>query len=82
MAQKKRPTKKRKTKKQQLQEEKLMLVGLGSLFILFALFGLFQLGFLGNLIANTFRIIGGNSFSVLTVVLAIYGVLLIVKIQP
>ena len=79
MAQKKRPTKKRKTKKQQLQEEKLMLVGLGSLFILFALFGLFQLGFLGNLIANTFRIIGGNSFSVLTVVLAIYGVLLIVK---
>ena len=79
MAQKKRPTKKRKTKKQQLQEEKLMLVGLGSLFILFALFGLFQLGFLGNLIANTFRIVGGNTFPVLTVALAIYGLLLIVK---
>lgn len=79
MAQKKRPTKKRKTKKQQLQEEKLMFVGLGSLFILFALFGLFQLGFLGNLVANTFRIVGGNTFPVLTIALAIYGLLLIVK---
>ncbi len=38
MAQKKR-AKKRKTKKQQKQQEKLMLVGVGLLFVLFSIFG-------------------------------------------
>lgn len=79
MAKKKTPAKKRKTKKQQLQEEKLTLVGLGILFILFALAGLFKLGFLGNLIANGFRVIGGNTYPLLTLALAIYGGFLVVK---
>ncbi|MHC5269633.1 DNA translocase FtsK [Enterococcus sp. LJL98] len=79
MAKKKRPAKKRKTKKQQLQEEKLTLVGLGILFILFALAGLFKLGFLGNLIANGFRVLGGNSYPLLTMALAFYGGFLVVK---
>lgn len=79
MAKKKRPAKKRKTKKQKLQEEKLTLISLGFLFILFALFGLFQLGFLGNLIANGFRVIGGNTYPVLTIALALYGAVLVIR---
>lgn len=79
MAQKKRPAKKRKTKKQKRQEEKLTLISLGFLFILFALFGLFQLGFLGNLIANGFRVIGGNTYPILTIALAFYGGILIIR---
>ena len=79
MAKKKRPAKKRKTKKQQLQEEKLTLIGLGLAFILFAFVGLFKLGFLGNLIANGFRVIGGNTYPLLTMALAIYGAFLVIK---
>ena len=72
MAQKKR-AKKRKTKKKQKQQEKLILVGIGLLFILFSIFGFFHLGFLGTLIANGFRIIGGNTYQVLCLALAVYG---------
>ncbi len=79
MAKKKRPAKKRKTKKQQLQEEKLTLIGLGLAFILFAFVGLFKLGFLGNLIANGFRVIGGNTYPLLTMALPIYGAFLVIK---
>ena len=79
MAQKKRQTKKRKTKKQKKKKEKLTLISLGFLFILFALFGLFQLGFLGNLIANGFRVIGGNTYPILTIALAFYGAVLIIR---
>ncbi|MDB1687798.1 FtsK/SpoIIIE family DNA translocase [Enterococcus casseliflavus] len=78
MAQKKR-AKKRKTKKQQKQQEKLMLVGVGLLFVLFSIFGFFHLGFLGTLIANGFRIVGGNTYKFLSVALAAYGVWLAIK---
>ncbi|WP_430617700.1 cell division protein FtsK [Enterococcus sp. AZ188] len=78
MAQKKR-AKKRKTKKQQKQQEKLMLVGVGLLFVLFSIFGFFHLGFLGTLIANGFRIVGGNTYQFLSVALAAYGVWLAIK---
>jgi S-DNA-T family DNA segregation ATPase FtsK/SpoIIIE len=78
MAQKKR-AKKRKTKKQQKQQEKLILVGIGLLFILFSIFGFFHLGFLGTLIANGFRIIGGNTYQVLCLALAAYGGWLAIK---
>ena len=78
MAQKKR-AKKRKTKKQQKQQEKLILVGIGLLFILFSIFGFFHLGFLGTLIANGFRIIGGNTYQVLCLALAVYGGWLAIK---
>ncbi|OTN75389.1 cell division protein FtsK [Enterococcus sp. 8G7_MSG3316] len=78
MAQKKR-AKKRKTKKQQKQQEKLLLVGIGLVFILFSIFGFFHLGFLGTLIANGFRIVGGNTYRVLCIALAAYGVWLAIK---
>jgi len=78
MAQKK-SAKKRKTKKQQKQQEKLMLVGVGLLFVLFSIFGFFHLGFLGTLIANGFRIVGGNTYQFLSVALAAYGVWLAIK---
>lgn len=79
MAQKKKRTKKRKTKKQMRQQEKLTLISFGFLFILFAIFALFQLGFLGTLIANGFRIIGGNTYPVLCVLLAVYGLWVMIK---
>ncbi len=43
MAQKTR--KETQNKKQQKQQEKLMLVGVGLLFVLFSIFGFFHLGF-------------------------------------
>ncbi|MGX7197506.1 DNA translocase FtsK [Enterococcus olivae] len=79
MAQKKSRTKKRKTKKQLQQQEKLTLIGIGLLFAFFAILGLFQLGFLGNLIANGFRVVGGNTFYLLCIGLAIYGIWLVIK---
>lgn len=79
MAQKKKRSKKRKTKKQMRQQEKLMLIAFGFLFILFSVFALFQLGFLGTLIANGFRIIGGNTYPFLCVLLAGYGLWVMVK---
>ncbi len=79
MAQKRKRTKKRKTKKQMRQQEKLTLIACGFLFILFAVFALFQLGFLGTLIANGFRIIGGNTYPVLCILLAGYGLWVMIK---
>lgn len=79
MAQKKKRTKKRKTKKQMRQQEKLTLIAFGFLFILFSVFALFQLGFLGTLIANGFRIIGGNTYPFLCVLLAGYGLWVMIK---
>ncbi|KFN90069.1 cell division FtsK/SpoIIIE protein [Tetragenococcus muriaticus PMC-11-5] len=61
------------------QQEKLTLISFGFLFILFAIFALFQLGFLGTLIANGFRIIGGNTYPVLCVLLAVYGLWVMIK---
>lgn len=80
MAQKKRA--KRKTKKQQQQQERMMTIGIGLLFLLFAVFGFFHLGFLGTLIANALRVIGGNTYRFLCLCLAYYGGWLIVKSKP
>ena len=79
MAKRKRPTKKRKTKKQQQQQEQLLTILLGFVFILFAIFGLLKLGFLGTLIANGFRIIGGNTYPILCGMLVGYGGWLMIK---
>lgn len=79
MAQKKRRSKKRKTKKQKRQQEKLTLIALGFLFILFALLGFFKTGFLGILIANGFRVIGGNTYWLLCLGLLAYGTWIMVK---
>ena len=79
MAKRKRPTKKRKTKKQQQQQEQLLTILLGFVFILFAIFGLLKLGFLGTLIANGFRIIGGNTYPILCGLLVGYGGWLMIK---
>ncbi|EOH87943.1 DNA translocase FtsK [Enterococcus pallens] len=80
MAQKKRTKKKRKTtkKQKQLQEQRLVII-IGLIFILFAVFSLFSLGFLGNLIANVLRMIGGNTYQFLAFLLGVYGLLLVVK---
>ncbi|WHA08888.1 DNA translocase FtsK [Enterococcus montenegrensis] len=80
MAQPKRQKKKKRvTKKQQQQQEKMMLAAIGAAFIIFAGLGLFKLGFLGTLIANCLRIIGGNTYPILAVALALYGLWLMVK---
>ncbi|BCA84866.1 DNA translocase FtsK [Enterococcus saigonensis] len=80
MAQRKsQKKKKRVTKKQQQQQEKMMLAAIGVTFIIFAGVGLFRLGFLGTLIANCLRIIGGNTYPILAVALALYGLWLMVK---
>ncbi|MHC5249865.1 DNA translocase FtsK [Enterococcus sp. LJL90] len=71
--------KKRKTKKQQKQQEQLMLILIGIGFIFLAGFSLFQLGFLGRLVANGLRLIGGNAYPILSVLLVIYGGFLILQ---
>ncbi len=77
MAQKK--SQRKKTKKELEQQEKLTVVLVGLLFVLFAGFGLFKLGFLGTLIANCLRVIGGNTYPLLCVGLGAYGIWLMVK---
>ncbi|MBM7712519.1 DNA translocase FtsK [Enterococcus xiangfangensis] len=79
MAQKKRTKKKRKTKKQKQLQEQRLIIGIGLLFILFTIFSLFKLGFLGNLIANVLRLIGGNTYQFLALLLGMYGGLLVAK---
>ncbi|MGM0239017.1 DNA translocase FtsK [Enterococcus sp. AZ103] len=78
MAQKKRKKRKTTKKQKQLQEQRLIIV-IGLIFILLAVFALFHLGFLGNLMANVLRIIGGNTYPVLATALIIYGLLLVFK---
>lgn len=77
MAQKKRSRK--KTKKEIQQQEKLTILLVGLLFVLLAVFGLFQLGFLGTLLANCLRLIGGNTYPLLSLGLGAYGVWLMVR---
>lgn len=77
MAKKKQGKAKAPTKKQKLQQEKTtyFLIGLG--FIIFGIIGGLKLGFLGVLMANVFRFLVGNTFRVMSVLLIIYGVLLL-----
>ncbi|MDT2755821.1 DNA translocase FtsK [Enterococcus asini] len=77
MAQKKR--RRKKTKKEIQQQEKLTILFVGVLFVLLAVFGLFRLGFLGILLANCLRLIGGNTYPVLGLGLGAYGIWLMVK---
>ena len=79
MAQKKKRTTRRVTKKQREQQEKLKMMGLGLVFVLCAGLGLFGAGFVGRLIGNVFRVIGGNTYPVLCVVFIFYGIWLIIK---
>ena len=80
MAKKKRPAKKKKkTKKQQQQQEQLLAISIGFALILFAVFGFLKLGFLGVLVANGFRIIAGNTYQLLCILLAILGFWVVVK---
>ncbi|MDA9461093.1 Cell division protein FtsK [Enterococcus mundtii 3F] len=80
MAKKKRPAKKkRKTKKQKQQQEQMIAIGVGFAFILFAVFGFLKLGFLGILVANGFRIVAGNTYQILCVLLAVLGFWIMVK---
>lgn len=69
----------RKTKKEQQQQEKLMILLMGVVFILFAAIAFFKLGFLGNLLANCLRLIGGNTYPLLCAALVAYGGWLMVR---
>lgn len=76
MAQKRR---RRKTKKEQQQQEKLVILLIGAAFILFAAVAVFRLGFLGTLLANCMRMVGGNTYPILAMALAVYGGWLMIK---
>lgn len=65
------------TKKQKLQQEKTTYFLIGIAFIVFGIIGGLKLGFLGILMANVFRFLVGNTFRVMSVLLVIYGVLLL-----
>ncbi|MGM0158096.1 cell division protein FtsK [Enterococcus sp. AZ191] len=78
MAKKKRPAKK-KTKKQKQQQEQLLAICVGFALILFAVFGFLKLGFLGILVANGFRVIAGNTYQILCLLLAIIGFWVVIK---
>ena len=80
MAKKKRPAKKKKkTKKQKQQQEQLLAICVGFALILFAVFGFLKLGFLGILVANGFRVIAGNTYQILCLLLAIIGFWVVIK---
>ncbi len=81
MAANKRATKKRKTKKQQQQQEKMIWIGIGAFLSLFGLFGILKLGFLGTLVANIFRLVGGNTYLFLCVGMIGIGLWLMIKNQ-
>ncbi|STP28357.1 cell division protein FtsK [Enterococcus durans] len=80
MAKKKRPAKKKKkTKKQKQQQEQLLAICVGFALILFAVFSFLKLGFLGILVANGFRVIAGNTYQILCLLLAIIGFWVVIK---
>ena len=78
MAQKRKNTKKKKTKKQKQQQEHLNFIIIGLFFVFFGLFGLLKLGFLGTLVANSLRIIVGNTYPIAAILLMIYGLLIVI----
>lgn len=77
--QKKKSKAKRKTKKQQQQQERLNYRIVGFVLILFGLFGILKLGFLGTMAANGFRMIVGNTYPALAVLIMLYGSYLLVQ---
>ena len=48
------------------------------IFILFGVFGLFRLGFLGTLLANCLRLVVGNTFPFVAILLILYGLLVMI----
>lgn len=79
MAQRKKTKKKKKTKKQQRQQEQIIIVLFGLGFIFLAAIGLFKLGFLGTLVANGLRLIGGNAYFILAGAIILYGAALVIR---
>ena len=69
---------KEKDQKQQQQQERLNYMFLGLIFILFGVFGLFRLGFLGTLLANCLRLVVGNTFPFVAILLILYGLLVMI----
>ncbi|MDR2833104.1 MAG: DNA translocase FtsK [Streptococcaceae bacterium] len=62
MAKKKGTTRKKTTKKMQAATRKRKIVITGLIFILLAIFAIFELGILGIVAANIFRLVTGNLF--------------------
>ncbi|MGO2082462.1 DNA translocase FtsK [Vagococcus sp.] len=81
MAKKKQKKKqpKKLTKKQLKEKERRTYLVIGICFIIFGLLGIAKLGFLGSLMANVFRLLVGNSYSVFAIAIIIYGGWLVVK---
>ncbi|MGX7031272.1 DNA translocase FtsK [Vagococcus zengguangii] len=69
----------RKTKKQQQQQERLIYFFVGLAFVLLGLFGMLHVGFLGNLIANVFRLLVGNTYHVFGLLTMVFGFLIMLS---
>ena len=69
---------KEKDQKQQQQQERLNYMFLGLIFILFGVFGLFSLRVLGTLLANCLRLVVGNTFPFVAILLILYGLLVMI----
>lgn len=69
--------KKRQTKADKKRQEYRMYLLIGIAFILFGIFSFLKLGFLGILIANVLRVIVGNTYQFLAIILVGYGLLLV-----
>lgn len=72
----KRTTQRKKAVKKKKQELSERIVGLGLCVI--SLLGTFHLGYLGILIANTFRVVIGDAYLIGTIVLLLLGVYLLI----
>lgn len=70
MAQKQRRSTKKKSKKTNIRH---YLVASGIFLILFSLLAIFRVGFLGVAVANVCRLLVGNSYLLLAIVLFVYG---------
>ncbi|BBC61176.1 DNA translocase FtsK [Melissococcus plutonius] len=81
MVQKKKKSTNKKRSQKAKQKEQLKFILIGLAFMLFSLLGAFKLGFLGILIANSLRIIAGNTFVIAAFLLFLYGALLIIYRQ-
>lgn len=73
MARRKKTKRKTKKKIQKQTSERVV----GGCFILFGILGLLNLGYLGVLLANVFRIFVGDSYKVAVVLLIGYGTYLL-----
>ena len=69
----------RKTKKQQQQQERIIYFFVGLAFVLLGLFGMLHVGFLGNLIANVFRLLVGNTYQVFGLLAMVFGFLIMLS---